>query len=66
MRVNVKHRAKTKRGRVVPINLTLPPLLYQKLDELVLRHGFSGPSDYFQARIRADAGLSLTNEQTPC
>jgi hypothetical protein len=49
----------------VVINVSLPPVLAVELDKIVARLGFKGPSDYFQASIRYDAGLNLRHEQTP-
>lgn len=30
-----------------------------ELDKILIRQNFSGPADYFQARVRLDAGLDL-------
>lgn len=59
MRMNVKARRKYRHEVAVPVNVTLPPLLHQKLSEVVAQLGFSGPSDYSQSRIRHDAGLTF-------
>jgi hypothetical protein len=45
--------------KAVAVNITLPPVLHERLFEIVERQGFSGPSDYFQSRIRLDSGLGL-------
>jgi hypothetical protein len=65
-------RMRTPRGRkyrhetAVAVNITLPPVLHTKLGKIVRQFGYTGPSDYFQSRIRLDAGLNLKHEQTPC
>jgi len=59
MRMRVRSRRKYNHETAVAVNVTLPPLLHQKMVELVRDRGFSGPSDYFQSRIRLDAGLGL-------
>jgi hypothetical protein len=59
MRGKRKHRGEQS----VPLNLTVPGSLYPKLQEILARHGFSGPSDYFQSSIRRDAGLALNEQQ---
>lgn len=59
MRMTVINRRKNRYETAVPVNLTLPPLLHKKLQELVQLKGFTGPSDYFRERIRMDCGLTL-------
>lgn len=50
--------------KALPLNLTLSEVLYEHLHKIVEAHGFNGPSDYVQSRIRLDAGLGLnTHEQ---
>ena len=63
MRMSSRLRRKYSHQAAVPVNVTLPPLLHTKLYEVITRLGFSGPSDYFQARIRADAGLQLAKHE---
>lgn len=60
-----RHTRTHPRGESVVINVSLPPVLAVELDKIVARLGFKGPSDYFQASIRYDAGLNLRHEQTP-
>lgn len=59
MRMNSKNSRKYRHETAVPVNITLPPLLHQKLFEMIRARGFSGPSDYIQNRIRLDSGLGL-------
>ena len=63
MRMNSAKHRKTRHQTAIPVNITLPPVLHGKLLILVQSHGFTGPSDYFQARIRSDAGLDLAHEE---
>lgn len=53
-------RRKYRHQTAVPVNITLPPLLHQKMLELVSTRGFGGPSDLVQHFIRAASGLTLT------
>jgi len=62
MRMNGKKLSKLSKPayeQAVPINITLPPSLHQRLPEVVRKFGFKGPADYFQSRLRKDAGLDL-------
>jgi hypothetical protein len=43
--------------RVVRINLTLPPVLFDAAAAIVKDSGYTGLSDYLQAKIRRDAKL---------
>jgi hypothetical protein len=45
--------------RAVRLNITIPSSLMPELDKILIRQNFSGPADYFQARVRLDAGLDL-------
>lgn len=45
--------------RAVRVNITLHPRLLDACESIVRQHGFHGISDYFQSRIRRDAGLEL-------
>ena len=45
--------------KAVRLNITLPPELHEKLPQVIRKHGYSGPADYFQGRLRKDAGLEL-------
>ena len=63
MRMKTGAKRKNRYETSVPVNITLPPLLHEKLSELVKAKGFSGPSDYVQARIRLDAGLTLQDDE---
>lgn len=55
----MKFHRKRRYQRAVRFNVTLPPSLVPRLERLILRHSFNGPSDYLQARIRKDTGLDL-------
>lgn len=52
-----KPSRKPQEDRAVRVNLSLHPTLLSVLPELLKRGGYSGLSDYVQARIRRDAGL---------
>jgi hypothetical protein len=43
----------------VRVNISLPPKLHERVPELLTKHGFSGLSDYYQARMRKDLGMDL-------
>jgi hypothetical protein len=53
-------RRKPNYKKCVRVNITLPPTLIAASETIIQRHGFSGLSDYFQCRLRQDAGLELT------
>lgn len=53
-------RRRLRTSASVAVNITLPPLLYEKMLEVIQVHGFGGPSDYFQSCVRAHAGLGLS------
>lgn len=61
MRMSAPMRRKNRYETAVAVNITLPPLLHQKLQEIVHRRGFTGASAYVQERIRLDSGLALSN-----
>jgi hypothetical protein len=63
MRMTLVKRRKQRYKTAVTLNLTIPPSLHEKLVEIINRKAFSGPSDYFQARIRLDSNLTLTSDQ---
>jgi len=65
MRMSIRNRRKYGRNSAVPINTTLPPVLVPALEQIIVKFGFKGPSDYFQNRIRLDAGMQLTNGENP-
>lgn len=48
---------KPRHRRAVRINVTLSPILFDAVGEIVKRSGYSGVSDYLQAKIRRDAKL---------
>jgi len=52
-----KHAARTAHS----LNISLSPWCCVQLKGIIKRLGFSGPSDYFQARIRLDSGLHLAH-----
>lgn len=57
-----RNRLKKRRpafGQAVRINISLPPALLQRAPELLVKYGFNGLSDYYQARMRKDLGLDL-------
>lgn len=58
-----RKRNKHRGGEAVVINMSIPSALNAELAKILARMGFKGPSDYFQARIRLDAGLNLRHEQ---
>jgi Arc/MetJ-type ribon-helix-helix transcriptional regulator len=51
------NQKKPQHRKVIRINVTLPPALFDAVGDLVLRGGYTGLSDYFQAKIRRDAKL---------
>lgn len=59
MRMKTLGHRKYRHQKAVPVNLTVPPLLHEEMLKIIRQHGFNGPSDYFQARIRLDGGLLL-------
>lgn len=61
--MNGRTRRKFGQNGVVPINTTLPSVLLPDLEKIIVKFGFKGPSDYFQSRIRLDAGMTLANGQ---
>jgi len=48
---------KKPHARSIRTTISLTPVLFDAGQDLVRRHGYSGLSDYIQARIRTDAGL---------
>lgn len=58
--MKVLTRRKYRHETAVPLNITLPPRLHKEMIKIIDEKGFNGPSDYFQARIRLDGGLTLT------
>lgn len=60
LRMTTRKARKTRYETAVPLNVTLPPLLHREMLKIVAARGFKGPADYFQQRIRLDAGLNLT------
>ena len=58
---------KRQHHRVVRTTVSLTPALFDASREIIARYGYTGLSDYLQARIRRDSGLEsavpvLTNE----
>ena len=47
-------RAKAK---VVRTTISMPFILMQAAEKICAERGYSGLSDYFQAKVRADGGL---------
>lgn len=62
--MNSRTRRKFGQNGAVPINTTLPAVLLPELEKIIVKFGFKGPSDYFQTRIRQDAGMILSHGQT--
>lgn len=48
---------KPQTEKAVRVNVSLHPRLVAVVPDLLRRGGYSGLSDYIQARIRRDAGL---------
>jgi hypothetical protein len=57
-RIKRRHSVVTQSVR---INISLPPVLVQRTPELLNKYGFTGLSDYYQARMRKDLGLDLVS-----
>jgi hypothetical protein len=55
----MKTQKKRDHQRAVRTCVTLHPTLFDVCPELFRKHGYSGLSDYIQAKIRQDAGLEL-------
>lgn len=53
---------KPEHRKVLRINITLPPKLYDAAEDLVKDGGYTGLSDYFQAKIRRDAKLDAEDK----
>jgi len=62
VRMIARSRRKRSHEQAIPLNITLPPLLYRTLETIVRDKGFSGPVDYFKTRIRLDGGLELKRD----
>ena len=63
MRMKRNSSRKFGQNNAVALNVTLPPMLVQGLEKIIVKFGFKGPSDYFQATIRQTAGMTLPNVQ---
>ena len=50
-------KSKRLHQRAVRTTVTLPPALFDASREIILRYGYTGLSDYLQARIRRDSGM---------
>lgn len=48
---------KPREDKVIRVNVSIHPRLIAVVPEILRRGGYSGLSDYIQARIRQDAGL---------
>jgi hypothetical protein len=55
--MSAQRSTKPKHQRAVRTTVSFPPRVYDALAELVKRGGFTGPSDYFAAKVRHDAKL---------
>lgn len=55
-------RKKLRHQQVVRTTISLNPRVHDALLDLTRRFGFNGISDYFDDRIRADAGLNTFME----
>lgn len=54
MKTGIRKRPHEKSIRLC---VTLTPVLFNACQELIRKGGYSGPSDYVQAKIRKDARL---------
>lgn len=54
---NIRATRKKKHELAIRTTITLPPLLWDKGQDLVRQGGYGGLSDWVQARIRRDAGI---------
>lgn len=55
----MKPQRKRMHSKVVRLNLTVPPVLFNHLQQLVSQRGYAGPSDYLQSAIRRDAKIEV-------
>lgn len=53
----MKSTLKKPHEKAVRTTITLPPSLFEKAQEICRREHYPALSDYFQARIRFDAGV---------
>lgn len=58
-RTSNSRRRKAGYTRSVRLNISLPPLLVGRKDELLRKFGLPDFSGYIQARMRKDLGLEL-------
>lgn len=60
--MNVRHRPAKKKAayqQSIRINISLPPLLDERKDEVCRKYAMGSFSDYIQARMRRDLGIEL-------
>lgn len=56
----VKVSKKKSYDTAVPLNLTFEPTIRRAIDDLVKRHSYKGPVEYFSDMVREHAGLRAT------
>ncbi len=61
-RMATGQRRKREHEKVVRINITLTPVLYTKLEDIMRAKGYSGPSEFMATHVRKQAGLEDENQ----